>query len=185
MRLRPSGSAGPLVTPLPGFVRHHESAEAWEMIALGRARAVAGTERMRVAADAAIRAARLLPRDRATLLAQADAVLERVRRDRPPSGPLDLKNRPGGLFEIEFTVHLARILERREELAGETRTPTLIEGLREPDEADRAKLLDVHRALSALAQRLAVTGTDEAPDDLDAVLARSETALVSVRAALG
>ena len=186
MRLRPSGRAGPLVTPLPGFVRHHETAEAWEMIALGRCRPVAGSPAMMQAAGRAIREARLHPRDRAQLLEEADAVLARVRAERPAEGPDDAKNRPGGLFEIEFTVHLARVLARDPTLAEETRTPELLKGIARQGVPDTvvSTLLEGHRDLSARIQRRAVTGRIEtagADASLESMLSCTQAACAELR----
>ena len=210
MRLRPSGRAGPLVTTLPAFVSHHERAEAWELIALGRARPLLGPSAARRAVGDAIRAARLAPRDDAILLENALAVRERVRRDRPPLGPHDVKGRPGGLFEIEYAVQLARAVARPPALAGETRTPALIAGLREAAWPGRAcgpaldELSATHRALSAILMRQAVTrevassalggaafgsarpgAGDASPDGtLDALLARGLAASEDLVAAI-
>ena len=85
MRLRPSGRAGPLVTTLPGFVRHHGTAEAWELVALARARVLPlGRPAHEAAVTEAIRGALLAPRDDARLADEARAMLARVHADRPP-----------------------------------------------------------------------------------------------------
>ena len=45
MRLRPSGTAGPLASSFAAFRRYHdEAAWTWEHMALTRARAVAGPD---------------------------------------------------------------------------------------------------------------------------------------------
>ena len=155
MRLRPSGNAGPLVTTLSGFQRHHEAAEAWELIALGRARPVAGDPSVVAEVSEALTAIRTAPRDRAALLRGAREVWERVRAERPPLGSLDVKNRPGGLFSIEYAVHLAHVVDPRAARGAETRTAALIDML---DHPARAELSAVHAALSRALQLLTGLG---------------------------
>ena len=155
MRLRPSGNAGPLVTTLPGFQRHHEGAEAWELIALGRARPVAGDPAVVAAVASALRAIRNAPRDRAALVRGARDVLARVRAERPALGSFDVKNRAGGLFAIEYAVHLAHAVAPFPEREAETRTAALIAML---DHPARDELADVHAALSGALQMLTALG---------------------------
>ncbi len=58
MRLRPSGSKGPVAVSLPAFSRYHaESAWTWERMALTRARFVAGPATLRRKVEAAVRVA--------------------------------------------------------------------------------------------------------------------------------
>ena len=181
MRLRPSGRSGPLVTPLPSFVSHHERAEPWELIALGRARVVCGALGEDTAE--AIATARSTTRDVEEMRQGAAAVLARTRTERPPSGPGDLKNRAGGLFEIEFAAQLARYVEGGVDPA-ETRTPAILTTL-ERRLAGAATLRRSHRALLAEAQKQAATGrtgdASEAPDpSIEAALAEAEAALDAV-----
>ena len=166
MRLRPSGNSGPLVTTLAGFERHHETAEAWELVALGRARVVAGRAAFAGEVADALGRALARPRDTASMIEGAAGVLERVRRDRPPIGPLDVKGRRGGLFDIEFGVQLSRVL-LAPELAGETRTPALIEGLRRIGcPASIADTLSAaHRSLTGMLLHLGVTRGGIVPDE--------------------
>ena len=175
MRLRPSGRSGPLVTPLSSFVAHHERAEPWELIALGRARAVCGA--LEGAASAAIETARSAPRDPAPMREGAAAVLGRVRAERPPSGPDDVKNRPGGLFEIEFAAQLSRYVAGGVDPA-ETRTPAILETL---DGPNGRTLAESHRVLLEAAQRRAALGPLDADGAADP---RVEAALERARGAL-
>ncbi len=110
MRLRPSGSTGPVAVSLGAFQRYHrESAWTWERLALTRARVVAGSPGLRRRAAAAIRAA--LRRDTGKpVLADTAAMRARLRRDMPPAGPWDVKLRDGGLMEVEFIVQALQLL---------------------------------------------------------------------------
>jgi glutamate-ammonia-ligase adenylyltransferase len=112
MRLRPSGADGPLAVSLPAFRAYYgEEAEAWELMALTRARVVwADPPAFAEEAAAAIRAALRRPRDRARLVADVRAMRTLLADERPPRGPWDLKHAPGGLVDIEFaaqSLHLA------------------------------------------------------------------------------
>ncbi len=125
MRLRPSGNKGPVAVSLPSFVRYHaHDAWTWERMALLRARVVAGSPGLRARMEGAIRAA-VAPRgDDAPVRADAAAMRGRMLRDLPPTGPWDVKLRPGGLVEVEFIaqalqlIHGARSTTTREALRG-------------------------------------------------------------------
>jgi glutamate-ammonia-ligase adenylyltransferase len=116
MRLRPSGSKGPVAVSLAAFERYHaESAWTWERMALTRARFVAGAPGLKRRVEAAIRRAQLRAADPLAVLAEARAMRARMLRDLPPEGPWDLKQMPGGLVELEFiaqalqVAHAARV----------------------------------------------------------------------------
>ncbi len=112
-RLRPSGSQGPLVVSLDSFARYQrEEAWTWEHMALTRARPVFGSPAARAAVQAQIdavlagaRAARAIAGDATTMRAE-------MARHKPPAGPLDAKLLPGGLVDLEFTVHVAQLRHR-------------------------------------------------------------------------
>ncbi|WP_445192064.1 bifunctional [glutamine synthetase] adenylyltransferase/[glutamine synthetase]-adenylyl-L-tyrosine phosphorylase [Sphingomonas sp. Tas61C01] len=112
-RLRPSGTQGPLVVSLDSFARYQrEDAWTWEHMALARARAVFGSGVARTAAAAVIAA--VLHGERRARDVRADA--RQMRADmaahKPPTGPLDAKLLPGGLVDLEFTVHVAQLVAR-------------------------------------------------------------------------
>jgi glutamate-ammonia-ligase adenylyltransferase len=103
MRLRPSGSKGPVAVSLGAFNRYHvESAWTWERMALTRARFVAGPPALKRRVEAAIRQAQIRAADPAQVLADARAMRARMLRDLPADGPWDVKHMPGGLVEVEF-----------------------------------------------------------------------------------
>ncbi len=128
MRLRPSGSKGPVAVSLASFERYHaENAWTWERMALTRARPVAGPPALRRKIAAAIRAALTTAhRDggEAAVLRDAAAMRARMLRDLPPEGPWDVKLMPGGLVEVEFiaqALQLAHAAKRPSLLAPATR----------------------------------------------------------------
>jgi len=102
MRLRPSGSKGPVATSLSSFMRYHaESAWTWERMALTRARCVAGPPGLRRRITSAIRTV-ILDHAGDAAIADAHAMRLRMLRDLPAEGPWDIKAMSGGLVEVEF-----------------------------------------------------------------------------------
>lgn len=110
MRLRPSGTAGPVATSLEAFHRYHrELAWAWEQMALTRARPIAGDHILSARVMAEIRS--VLVRPRSTPILARDVVEMRARiadAHRNPS-PFDVKHRRGGMVDIEFIVQYLQL----------------------------------------------------------------------------
>ena len=111
-RLRPSGSAGVLVTTLEGFRDYQtHKAQTWEHQALCRARPVAGPAPACRQVDKVVRQVLAAPRDRQVL---AGEVLAMRRRMMSHLGSHDatiinLKQDAGGLVDIEFLAQYARL----------------------------------------------------------------------------
>ncbi len=115
MRLRPSGSKGPVAVSLSAFQRYHaEEAWTWERMALTRARVVAAPPALRRKVEAAIRAALLRPDAAAKAIPDAVAMRARMLRDLPPDGPWDVKLGRGGLVEVEFVAQALQLVHARE-----------------------------------------------------------------------
>jgi glutamate-ammonia-ligase adenylyltransferase len=114
MRLRPSGSKGPVAVSLAAFQRYY-AAEAWtwERMALTRARVVAGPPALRRRVAAAIRVALLRPDSAQKAIADAVAMRARMLRDLPPDGPWDVKLGRGGLVEVEFIAQVLQLVHAR------------------------------------------------------------------------
>ena len=102
MRLRPSGTQGPVATQFRGFVHYQaEDAETWERMALTRARVVAGDAGLGQRVAAAVHDS--LMRQRGDALGPAIAALRvLVARGKPAAGPWDLKLAAGGQLDVEF-----------------------------------------------------------------------------------
>ena len=103
-RLRPDGEKGILCCSLMAYEAYYQTrAQLWEAQALTRARSIAGplqNEFMDLA-----RQVWRVAGQRPDLLAQIDAMLLRIRRDRgSASDELDFKTGTGGLIEAEFLV---------------------------------------------------------------------------------
>ena len=103
MRLRPSGSAGPIASSLKSFVRYHaESAWTWEFMALTRARVIAGDAELGTDIQHAVSKILTLPRDPNRLLIDVAEMRARIVQQHPKPSPWNCKHRRGGLIDIEF-----------------------------------------------------------------------------------
>ena len=112
MRLRPSGSSGPIASSLESFERYQrESAWTWEHMALTRARPVAGDAALRRQIEEKIDAVLRLPRDAQRLLSDVADMRRRIAGEHPRPSPWDLKNRRGGLTELEFITQYLMLRE--------------------------------------------------------------------------
>jgi glutamate-ammonia-ligase adenylyltransferase len=110
MRLRPSGSKGPVAVSLSSFARYQaEAAWTWERMALTRARFVAGPPGLKRKVEAALKIAQTRVADPAAVLADAAAMRTRMLRDLPSDGPWDIKLMPGGLVEAEFVAQALQV----------------------------------------------------------------------------
>ncbi len=111
MRLRPSGNKGPVAVSLPAFRQYHaHDAWTWERMALTRARVVAGSPAIRARVEAAVAEALATAADPAATRADAAAMRGRLLRELPPSGPWDVKMRPGGGIEVEFIAQALQLV---------------------------------------------------------------------------
>jgi glutamate-ammonia-ligase adenylyltransferase len=105
MRLRPSGEAGPIASHFAGFARYQsETAWTWEHMALTRARPVAGDAGLCQRISATLTAVLRAPRDPEKLVIDVAAMRRRVAEENPRPSPWDLRNRGGGLIDLEFIV---------------------------------------------------------------------------------
>ena len=110
VRLRPQGSKGMLVVPLDAFERYqHDEAWTWEHMALCRARPVFGSLEVRERAAAVISAILRIERDSAKVIADAVRMRAEMERHKPPTTPFDVKLGPGGLVDLEFSVHVLQL----------------------------------------------------------------------------
>ena len=103
MRLRPSGRQGPVATKLGSFRDYQASeAETWELMALTRARVIAGEASL--ADDVLDVIAQALRREREDAVLRRDVreMRELIAREKGESDPWDLKLASGGLIDLEF-----------------------------------------------------------------------------------
>lgn len=112
MRLRPSGRAGPVAVRLSAFEQYHlGDAWTWERMALTRMAHVAGEEGLARNALAIASGAIDAHRNDPALAHDIDDMRQRLRKEKPASGFLDIKSMAGGLIDIEFLVQ-KHLLER-------------------------------------------------------------------------
>jgi glutamate-ammonia-ligase adenylyltransferase len=164
MRLRPSGNAGPLASPLAAFAAYQRhTAQTWEHQALTRARVVAGDPGLAREVERAIRKALLRPRDPDALAQEIAQMRARILKEHGSEDPWNLKHHPGGLVTIEF---LAQWLElrslplrrRRETATGAMLAAARDAGLLPVDEAER--LLEALTLLQRLQAVLRLSGSE-------------------------
>jgi glutamate-ammonia-ligase adenylyltransferase len=185
MRLRPSGSAGPIACSHEAFVRYHEKeAWTWEHMALTRARVIAGPSALREPVEAAIADVLTRPRDTETLLLDVAEMRARMDNEHHTDFIWEIKHLRGGLVDVEF---IAQYLElkhahaRPEVLSPNTRTALRRlrdSGLLEaPVADDLIEGLDLWQAIQGLL-RLTIEGDvrqeadSEIPEGLQEALAR-------------
>src|SRR5512139_3855967 len=112
-RLRPQGSQGMLAVSLEAFEDYQLSeAWTWEHMALCRARPLTGSDKVRTKVRKLICSILERPSDPVRIRADAAAMRDEMARHKPPAGPLDIKLGPGGLVDLEFTVHTLQLTSR-------------------------------------------------------------------------
>lgn len=115
MRLRPSGRSGPVATSIEAFESYHiNDAWTWELMALTRFRVVAGDPALAARAEALARAMIADPRQPETIDADILDMRQRLAREKPAKGRWDLKQRDGGIVDLEFVVQHAMLTARND-----------------------------------------------------------------------
>jgi len=112
MRLRPSGTAGPVAVSQAAFEGYYAGeAETWEFLALTRARVVwASSDAFAAQVSSDIEMALRQPRDAAATAKAVREMRTLMAKELPPSGFWDLKRSPGGLIDIEFAAQHLQIV---------------------------------------------------------------------------
>jgi len=182
LQLRPSGAAGPVAVRLERFKRYYETeAWTWEMMAMTRARVVAGDDEALQAELAGELTAMLRrPRDAALVKSDIDEMRARIAREKPECGFWDLRRTAGGQIDLEFLVQRLQLIHAHD--APDVCHPSLFEAVSAFEahgvmDAQSAEILSKAARLNLdLAQLLAlavedVFDLDRAPDKLKARLA--------------
>jgi glutamate-ammonia-ligase adenylyltransferase len=149
MRLRPSGNAGPLASSFDAFIKYHqESAWTWERMALTRARVIVADDAYALQLEKAFTDILTTPRDQESLLRDVASMRARIERDRPPTGPWDVKNVRGGLVDIEFLSQYLQLRHAHEypDIIAQNTTDALA-GLSERNLLDRKTAATLIRAM--------------------------------------
>lgn len=103
LRLRPSGSKGPVAVGFASFVQYQkEQAWTWEKLALTRARCVGGGAQFKAKLTAAIHQSLCAKRDINATRKDVHDMRTLMLKELKPSGIWDLKRVRGGLIELEF-----------------------------------------------------------------------------------
>ncbi|QBX37109.1 bifunctional [glutamine synthetase] adenylyltransferase/[glutamine synthetase]-adenylyl-L-tyrosine phosphorylase [Brevundimonas sp. S30B] len=157
MRLRPSGSKGPVAVRLSALSDYYaREADSWEFLALTRARVVwAGDAAFGERVSQTIEAALRQPRDDAALRHDVRAMRALMDRERPPHGFWDLKLSPGGQVDAEFVAQYRQLQAAAE---GRALTVSTLQSLSNDDVLEQA-----WRLQQRLSQLLACA-FDEQPD---------------------
>ena len=115
MRLRPSGSQGPVATRLASFIDYQRnSAWTWEHLALTRARVVSGPPELRQIIERTISEVLRRPRDRAQVAADVRVMRDKIEEEKGTHDIWDLKNVRGGLIDIEFLTQFLQLVSAHE-----------------------------------------------------------------------
>ncbi len=186
MRLRPSGSAGPIACSHEAFVGYHEKeAWTWEHMALTRARVIAGPAALHALVDTALRETLTRPRDAGTLLTDVAGMRARMDSEHHTDLIWEVKHLRGGLVDVEFItqyLELEHAHAHPEILSPNTRTA--LRRLRDaglletPVADDLIEGLDLWQAIQGLL-RLTIGGESrrdadgEIPEGLHEALARA------------
>jgi glutamate-ammonia-ligase adenylyltransferase len=110
MRLRPSGSSGPIASSLESFQRYHaESAWTWEHLALTRARVVAGPKHLAAAVEDIVRETLMRKRETPKLAREVFDMREKMAQEHKARSLFDVKRLRGGLVDAEFIVEFLEL----------------------------------------------------------------------------
>ena len=111
MRLRPSGSKGPVAVSLASFETYQrDSAWTWEKLALTRARIVTAPNGLAKRLQAAILASLCEKRDTESTRTDVIDMRGLMLRSQKPSAVWDIKRVRGGLVEIEFIAQFLQLV---------------------------------------------------------------------------
>ena len=111
MRLRPSGSKGPVAASLASFESYHrDSAWTWEKLALTRARPVCGDPGLMNELTRHIHGALREPRDAARVREDVVDMRKLMLKEQGTGGVWDVKRARGGLVELEFIAQTLQLI---------------------------------------------------------------------------
>jgi [glutamine synthetase] adenylyltransferase / [glutamine synthetase]-adenylyl-L-tyrosine phosphorylase len=111
MRLRPSGSQGPVATSWSSFTNYQQNeAWVWEHLALTRARSVAGDASLGEDIEAFRQEVLKEPRDRTKVLTEVIEMRARLAAAKHPTGIWDAKTGPGRMLDIELMAQTGSLL---------------------------------------------------------------------------
>ncbi|MDE4175175.1 glutamine-synthetase adenylyltransferase [Phaeobacter sp. PT47_59] len=111
MRLRPSGSQGPVATSMASFA-HYQQNEAWvwEHLALTRARTIAGPQDLRADIEGIRSQVLSSPRGLRDILGEVATMRGRIAAAKAPAGIWDAKTGPGRMMDIELVAQAGALV---------------------------------------------------------------------------
>ena len=111
LRLRPSGSKGPVAVSFSSFLSYQKlEAWTWERLALTRARVVAGDVALEQHIQTAIQTILVEKRDANTIRKDVCEMRNLMLKEQVKKGPWDIKRAKGGLVEIEFIAQYFQLI---------------------------------------------------------------------------
>jgi glutamate-ammonia-ligase adenylyltransferase len=109
-RLRPTGSKGPTATRLDSYIQYYENdAWTWEIMALTRARLVAGSPSLMHRLEDIIHSVLTRPRDPDKLVVDVADMRIRMAKDHRGESRWDIKHRRGGMVDAEFIAQYVQL----------------------------------------------------------------------------
>ncbi len=199
MALRPSGGAGPAAVSLSAFRRYYkEDAWTWEVMALTKARVVAGDTKLAAVIEREIETIVSRPREAQLVARDVDDMRRRLAAAKPGAGPWDVKHIRGGLTDIEFVFQYLALISAASAGRPPASASEAIAGFCDRGLIDRTvadTLISAHRKFTEIlhAARAASGGTFTAQSAGEALsariaeicgvssLAEAETALLSLQ----
>ena len=167
MRLRPSGTAGPVAVSMAAFADYYaKGAETWEFLALTRGRVVwASAPAFGASVTAGLEHALRQARSPKVVAHDTREMRALMAQERPAGGFWDLKLTPGGLVDIEFAAQCLQLLHAADGGPLRANTGEALAALRAAQLAPTAKLdalLDAWRLQQDLAQLIKLALGDDA-----------------------
>ena len=149
MRLRPSGSTGPIASSLQAFVRYHEDAAwTWEHMALTRARVITGPPALEAEVEKVIRDTLTRRRDPDKLLRDVAEMRQRMDDEHHTDVVWNVKHVPGGLVDVEFIAQYLQL--RHAHRNPEVLSPTTRTALKRLGDAGRLDAAPAGQLIEAL-----------------------------------
>ncbi len=111
LRLRPSGSKGPVAVSYSSFLSYQkQEAWTWEKLALTRARVVAGDLELEQNLKTAIQTILVEKRDVNLIREDVCDMRNLMLKEQEKKGPWDIKRAKGGLVEVEFIAQYLQLI---------------------------------------------------------------------------
>jgi [glutamine synthetase] adenylyltransferase / [glutamine synthetase]-adenylyl-L-tyrosine phosphorylase len=111
LRLRPSGSKGPVAVSFSSFLSYQKlEAWTWEKLALTRARVVAGDLALEQELQNAIQTILIEKRDTNIIRNDVCEMRNLMLKEQAKKGPWDIKRAKGGLVEVEFIAQYLQLI---------------------------------------------------------------------------